>query len=63
MYAITREDLSNPSQSFCDVRGRNYLMTQTHTMRLCQPNDDMASKILLALPQVAVHELDYMSPL
>lgn len=36
---------------------------QTYAMRLCHPNDDLGSKLLLATPQIIVHEVDDHSPM
>ncbi|RHY23971.1 hypothetical protein DYB32_009016, partial [Aphanomyces invadans] len=36
---------------------------QTHSMRLQQPDDDLGSYLLMAMPQLVVHRIDQWSPL
>ena len=54
-YAIRHE--------YCIKTGHAFALFQTHTMRLQQPDDDMGSFLLMALPQVIVHRIDQWSPL
>lgn len=36
---------------------------QMRSMRLSQPNDDIAARLFLALPNIISHDMDQMSPL
>nr|CCA20392.1 animal inward rectifier K channel (IRKC) family protein putative [Albugo laibachii Nc14] len=54
LYAIHRE---------FDERGICENMFQSHVMRIQQPDDDLGSTLLMALPQTIIHRIDPWSPL
>jgi hypothetical protein len=53
MYAVRHRTLKNGKKIYF----------QTHSMRICHPNDELGGMLLLALPSIIVHEIDAWSPL